>query len=132
VRLHNGFGRAVGSVLFAITLVAAVGVGVSGGRAAGIAGGGAAGAPLRKIAEVELPGPPGQRFDYLTIDEDDNYLLSAHLGAGLLHVINLATNAVVKTVRDVPGVEGVAYIPEGRKAYTAHPGRDRSSHGHRC
>ena len=111
MRLHNGFGRAVGSVLFAITLVAAVGVGVSGGRAAGIAGGGAAGAPLRKIAEVELPGPPGQRFDYLTIDEDDNYLLSAHLG--------------------VPGVEGVAYIPEGRKAYTAHPGRDRSSHGHR-
>ncbi len=33
--------------------------------------------PLRKIAEFELPGPPGKRFDYLTIDEDDNYLLSA-------------------------------------------------------
>ena len=98
---------------------------MSGGRAAGIAGAGPAGAPLRKIAEFELPGPPGKRFDYLTIDEDDNYLLSAHLGAGLLHVINLATNAVVKTVRDVPGVEGVAYIGEGRKVYTANWGENK-------
>jgi YVTN family beta-propeller protein len=116
--------RGLASVLFVIALVAAVGVGVSGGSAAGIAGGGEAGAPLRKIAEFELPGPPGKRFDYLTIDEDDNYLLSAHLGAGLLHVIDLATNGVVKTVRDVPGVEGVAYIAEGRKVYTANRGEN--------
>src|SRR5215813_10076930 len=75
---------------------------------------------LRKVAEFELPGPPGKRFDYLTIDEDDNYLLSAHLGAGLLHVIDLRTNAVVKTVPGVPGVEGVAYIAEGKKIYTAN------------
>jgi len=94
-------------------------------RAAGIAGGEAASAPLRKIAELDLPGPAGKRFDYLTIDEDDNYLLSAHLGAGLLHVVDLRTNAVVKTVRDVPGVEGVAYIAEGRKVYTANWGENK-------
>src|SRR5580765_8699404 len=70
---------------------------------------------LRKVAEFELPGPPGKRFDYLTIDEDDNYLLSAHLGAGLLHVIDLRTNTVVRTVSGVPGVEGVAYLAEGKK-----------------
>jgi DNA-binding beta-propeller fold protein YncE len=75
---------------------------------------------LRKIAEFELPGPAGKRFDYLTIDEDDNYLFSAHLAAGLLHVIDLRTNTVVKTIPDVPGVEGVAYIAEGRKVYTAN------------
>jgi len=109
-------------VLFAIALAAAVSIGPSGGGAAGIAGDGAAGAPLRKIGEFELPGPPGKRFDYLTIDEDDNYLLSAHLGAGLLHVIDPKTNAVVKTIRDVPGVEGLAYIAEGRKVYTANWG----------
>jgi YVTN family beta-propeller protein len=80
---------------------------------------------LRQVAIVELPGPPGKRFDYLTIDEDDNYLLSAHLGAGLLHVIDLRTNAVVKTVGGVPGVEGVAYIPEGKKAYTANWGENK-------
>jgi YVTN family beta-propeller protein len=108
--------------LFVIALLVAGAVGVSGRRPAAIAGAGTVGGPLRKIAEFELPGPPGKRFDYLTIDEDDNYLLSAHLGAGLLHVIDLKTNAVVKTVRDVPGVEGVAYIAEGKKVYTANSG----------
>jgi YVTN family beta-propeller protein len=83
---------------------------------------GPAGPSLRKIAEFELPGPPGKRFDYLTIDEDDNYLLSAHLAAGLLHVIDLRTNAVVTTSPGVPGVEGVMYISEGRKVYTANSG----------
>src|SRR5436189_202198 len=86
----------------------------------------AAGHPaLRQIAEFDLPGPPGKRFDYLTIDDDNNYLLSAHLGAGLLHVIDLRTNAVVKTVPDVPGVEGVAYIAEGKKVYTANWGENK-------
>src|SRR4030095_13251191 len=108
--------------LLVVALVAAGGLGVSGGRAAGVTSGDA---PLRKIAEFELPGPPGKRFDYLTIDEDDNSLLSAHLGAGLLHVIDLRTNAVVKTVRDVPGVEGVAYIAEGKKVYTANWGENK-------
>ena len=37
---------------------------------------------LKKAAEFDLPGPPGKRFDYLTIDPDDHYLISAHLGAG--------------------------------------------------
>jgi hypothetical protein len=108
-----------------ILLAAAVGTGVSIGRAGGAASVGSAAVPLRKVAEFELPGPPGKRFDYLTIDEDDNYLLAAHLGAGQLHVIDLKTNAVVKTVRDVPGVEGVAYIAEGKKVYTANWGENK-------
>jgi YVTN family beta-propeller protein len=112
-------------VLFVVALVGVGALGVFSGRAAGTAGVAAAAGPLRKIAEFDLPGPQGKRFDYLTIDEDDNYLLSAHLGAGLLHVIDLKTNAVVKTVRDVPGVEGVAYIPEGKKVYTANWGENK-------
>jgi len=83
------------------------------------------GPSLRQVAVFELPGPPGKRFDYLTIDEDDQYLLSAHLGAGLLHVIDLRTHAVVRTVAGVPGVEGVAYIAEGRKIYTANWGENK-------
>jgi YVTN family beta-propeller protein len=108
-----------------MTLVGAAGLDLASVRAAGTAGIATAATPLRKIAEFELPGPAGKRFDYLTIDEDDNYLLSAHLGAGLLHVIDLKTNAVVKTVRDVPGVEGVAYIAEGKKVYTANWGENK-------
>ena len=49
-------------------------------------------ATLRQVAIIDLPGPPGKRFDYLTIDYHHNYLLSAHLGAGLLYVIDLKTN----------------------------------------
>ena len=108
-----------------MTLVAAIGAGLwmqlgrSGAQPA------ADRPSLRQIVEFELPGPPGKRFDYLTIDHDDNYLLAAHLGAGLLHVVDLRTNAVVNTVADVPGVEGVAYIAEGRKIYTANWGENK-------
>ena len=62
-----------------------------------------AGTTLKRAAVIDLPGPPGRRFDYLTIDYDDHYLFSAHLGAGLLYVIDLHTNTVVKTVTGVPG-----------------------------
>src|SRR5436305_1337079 len=44
---------------------------------------------LKQVATFDLPGPIGKRFDYLTVDTDDDYLLSAHLGAGILYVINL-------------------------------------------
>lgn len=74
---------------------------------------------LRQIATIDLPGPPGKRFDYLTIAREPHYLLSAHLGAGLLYVIDMKTNQVVHTVSDVPGVEGVEYVAEVNKAYTS-------------
>ena len=74
---------------------------------------------LREISTIDLPGPKGKRFDYLIIDYDDGYLLSAHLGAGLLYVIDLKTNKLVKAIPDVPGVEGVEYVPELKKVYTS-------------
>ena len=78
-----------------------------------------AGTTLKQVAAFDLPGPPGKRFDYLTIDYDDGYLLSAHLGPGLLYVIDLKNNKVLATVTDVPGVEGVEYVPELKKVYTS-------------
>jgi len=75
---------------------------------------------LKKVTEFDLPGPPGKRFDYLTIDPDDHYLLSAHLGAGQMYVIDLRTNKVVATVTDTPGAEGVEYVAELKKAYTSN------------
>src|SRR5262245_51829907 len=79
-----------------------------------------AGQTLRQIAVIDLPGPPGRRFDYLTTDDEGRQLFSAHLAAGLLYVIDLRNNTVVATVSDVPGVEGLAYIGEGRKVYTSN------------
>jgi len=77
---------------------------------------------LRKLAEFELPGPPGKRFDYLTIDPDNHYLISAHLAAGQTYVIDLRTNKVVATIKDTPGVEGVEYVPGLKKVYTSNSG----------
>src|ERR1700730_3254812 len=77
---------------------------------------------LKKLTEFDLPGPPGKRFDYLTIDPDDHYLISAHLAAGQTYVIDLRTNKVVATVSDTPGAEGVEYVPELKKFYTSNAG----------
>jgi YVTN family beta-propeller protein len=74
---------------------------------------------LKQIASIELPGPMGKRFDYLAIDPEDHYLFIAHLGAGNLYVLDLRTNKVVNTIPDVPGVEGVEYIPDLKKVYTS-------------
>lgn len=75
---------------------------------------------LRKVTSFDLPGPGGKRFDYLTIDDDDNYLLSTHLAAGQTYVIELATNKVVATITNTPGAEGVEYVPELNKFYTSN------------
>jgi YVTN family beta-propeller protein len=78
------------------------------------------GQTLKQSAKFDLPGPAGKRFDYLTIDEDDNYLFSTHLAAGQTYVIDLATNKVVATIADTPGAEGVEYVPELKKFYTSN------------
>lgn len=80
----------------------------------------ASGPTLKKVAEFDLPGPPGKRFDYLTIDADDHYLISAHLAAKQTYVIDLVTNKVVATIGDTPGAEGVEYVPEFHKFYTSN------------
>jgi len=74
---------------------------------------------LKKVDAFDLPGPPGKRFDYLTIDYKHDYLLSAHLAAGLLYVIDIKTNTLVKAIPDVPGIEGVEYAPDVNKVYTS-------------
>ena len=77
---------------------------------------------LRKVTEFDLPGPAGKRFDYLTIDPDDHYLISAHLAAGQTYVIDLRTNKVVATVKDTPGAEGVEYVAGLKKFCTSNAG----------
>ncbi len=80
------------------------------------------GQTLKQVAKFNLPGPGGKRFDYLTIDAVDHYLISAHLAVGQTYVIDLRTNKVVATVTDTPGAEGVEYVPELKKFYTSNAG----------
>src|SRR5262244_860359 len=80
---------------------------------------------LKKIGVIDLPGPKGERFDYLTMDDEDHYLLSAHLGPGILYVIDVRTNALVKAIPGVPGITGVEYVPGLHKAYTSDWGEEK-------
>ena len=66
---------------------------------------------LKQAAKFDLPGPEGKRFDYLTIDYEDHFLLSAHLGPGILYVIDLRSNKVVKAIPGLPGITGLEYVP---------------------
>ena len=75
---------------------------------------------LKPAGAIELPGPKGKRFDYLTIDYDRSLLLSTHLGAGLLYAIDTRTNKLVKTFENLPGIEGVEIAPDVKKAYTSN------------
>src|SRR5258708_8512341 len=75
---------------------------------------------LKQVGSIELPGPKGKRFDYLTIDSSRNLLFSTHLGAGLLYALELQTNKLIKTFEDLPGVQGVEIAPDIKKSYTSN------------
>src|SRR5258708_32380481 len=78
--------------------------------------------PLRKIAQVEFPGPKGKRFDYVTIDPDDHFVIVAHMHANETYFVDTRTNRLAATITDTPRVEGVAYVPDQRKVYTSNSG----------
>jgi hypothetical protein len=82
---------------------------------------------LKQVAAIDLPGSVGQRFDYLTMDDEDHFLLSAHLGPGILYVIDVRTNQLVKAIPGVPGITGLEYVPGLRKVYTRIGARRRSA-----
>ena len=83
------------------------------------------GQTLKQIATIDLPGPKGQRFDYLTIDNEDRFLLSAHLGPGILYVIDMRSNKLLKAISGVPGITGLEFVPESRKVYTSDWGEEK-------
>src|SRR5215471_18947795 len=80
---------------------------------------------LKQIAAIDLPGPKGERFDYLTMDQEDHWLLSAHLGPGILYVIDVRTNKLVHAISGVPGITGLEYVPGLRKVYASEWGEEK-------
>src|SRR6266699_5677439 len=80
---------------------------------------------LKRVAAIDLPGPAGQRFDYLTMDDEDHFLLSAHLGPGILYVIDMRTNRLVRAIPGLPGITGLEYVPGLHKVYTSNWGEEK-------
>lgn len=83
------------------------------------------GQTLAKVGVIDLPGPKGERFDYLAMDDEDHYLLSAHLGPGIFYVIDVRINRLVKAIAGVPGITGLEYVPGLRKVYTSNWGENK-------
>ena len=78
--------------------------------------------PLRKLNSIELPGPKGKRFDYVTVDPDDHLIVVAHMYGNQTYFFDTHTNRVAAVIADTPGVEGVEYVPDGKKVYTSNSG----------
>lgn len=78
--------------------------------------------PLRRLTSIELPGPNGKRFDYVTTDPDDHFVVVAHMYGNQTYFVDTRTNQVAATIIDTPGVEGVEYVPDEKKVYTSNSG----------
>lgn len=82
-------------------------------------------ATLKKIAVIELPGPRGGHFDHLAMDYEDRYLLSAHLGPGILYVIDTRTHTLVRAIHGLYGITAPVCVPKLRKVYTCDWGENK-------
>ena len=74
--------------------------------------------PLQTIADIPLPGGT-TRFDYQSLDPLTHRLFVAHLGAGMVTVVDVQSKRVVANVTDVAGVHGVLVIPELGRVYAS-------------
>ncbi len=77
--------------------------------------------PLRRVADVPLPGGTS-RFDYQSVDVRRRRLFIAHLGDGQVLSFDLRRQRVAGVVGGVPDVRGVLAVPSSRRVYAAATG----------
>lgn len=79
-----------------------------------------------KIAHPDIPLAGGpNRFDYETVDPQHRLLFIAHLGSGIVTVLNLQTNSVVTNIKGVPGVHGVLAVPSLNEVFATATDQNR-------
>ena len=74
--------------------------------------------PLRTIVDIPLAGG-SSRLDYESLDGRTGLLFIAHLGAGLVSVVNVKTQRIVATIPHVAGVHGVLAVPALGRVYAS-------------
>jgi DNA-binding beta-propeller fold protein YncE len=80
--------------------------------------------PLRKIADVPLPGP-AVRFDYQSIDRSHGRLYIAHMSADQLVVFDVKKREVVANLDGFANVHGVLAVPELGRVYASATGEHK-------
>jgi YVTN family beta-propeller protein len=74
--------------------------------------------PLRTIVDIPLAGG-SSRLDYQSLDQRAGLLFIAHLGAGMVSVLDTRLNRIVATIPHVAGVHGVLAVPALRRVYAS-------------
>lgn len=77
--------------------------------------------PLRKLADIVLPGNP-TRLDYQSLDQRRHLLFVAHLGESQVIVVDTQRRRVVATVPNIGSVHGVLAVPELHTVYASATG----------
>ena len=80
--------------------------------------------PLKKIADVPLPGP-AVRFDYQSFDAVHDRLYIAHMNADQLVVFDTKKREVAANLDGFPNVHGVLAVPELDKVYASATGEHK-------
>lgn len=81
-------------------------------------------APLKKVADVPLPGP-AVRFDYQSIDPPHGRLYIAHMNADQLVVFDLKKRVVIANLDGFANVHGVLAVPELNRVYASATGEHK-------
>ena len=68
---------------------------------------------------IKLKGPVGKRLDHMALDGKRDRLYVANSGNSTLDVVDLKTGAVLKSLTGLEGVQGVVYVPESDRVFTA-------------
>lgn len=77
--------------------------------------------PLRKVADIPLPGPP-VRFDYQSLDLKNQRLYIAHMNADQLVVFDIVGRRVVANLDGFARVHGVLAVQEQGRIYASATG----------
>ena len=81
-------------------------------------------APLKKVADVPLPGP-AVRFDYQSFDPSHGRLYIAHMNADQLVVFEVKKREVVANLDGFANVHGVLAVPELSRVYASATGEHK-------
>ncbi len=81
-------------------------------------------APLKKVADVPLPGP-AVRFDYQSLDVSHGRLYISHMNADQLVVFDTKKREVVANLDGFPNVHGVWVVPELGRVYASATGEHK-------